>query len=143
MIRSAAACLLAVPALALAVPMANSAYAAPSTRVHATVDSADAHGEKISLTQEGDAVGNLDLKVCSNTSATAIVCAGRGTVLGLGPGRVRIRWHCPVGRACEGHAEGTLKNNGSTLALLHVKATVAKVESEGSTFRIAVEPVGE
>jgi hypothetical protein len=142
MLRSAAVCLLAVPALTLA-PVAEGAYAAPSTRVHATVDSADAHGEKISLTQEGDAVGNLDLKVCSNTSATAIVCVGRGTVLGLGPARVRIRWHCPVGKTCEGHAEGTLKNHGSTLALLHVKATVAKVESEGSTFRIAVEPVGE
>jgi len=131
--------LLAVPALALA----SSAYAAPSTTVHATVDKAGARGEKISLTSEGQYAGSLSLKVCTNTSATAIVCAGRGTVLGLGPAKVRIRWHCPVGRACEGHGEGTLKSHGSTLALLHVKATVVKVESEGATFRIAVEPVPE
>jgi len=137
--RFALAMLLAVPALALA----SSAYAAPSTTVHATVDKAGARGEKISLTSDGQDAGSLSLKVCTNTSATAIVCAGRGTVLGLGPAKVRIRWHCPVGRACEGHGEGTLKSHGSTLALLHVKATVVKVESEGATFRIAVEPVPE
>ena len=139
MLRSAAVTLLAVPALALA----SSAYAAPSTTVHATVDKAGAHGEKISLTAEGADVGKLSLKVCTNTSATAIVCTGTGTVFGVGPGHVRIQWKCPVGRTCAGHAEGTIKNNGSTLFLLHVKATVAKVQSEGSTFRIQVEPIPE
>ena len=139
MLRSATAMLLAVPALALA----SSAYAAPSTTVHATVDRAGARGEKISLTSEGTAAGKLSLEVCTNASPTAIVCSGTGTVLGLGPGKVRLRWHCPVGRTCEGHGEGTLKSHGSTLALLHVKATVVKVESVGATFRIAVEPVPE
>ena len=139
MLRSATAMLLAVPALALA----SSAYAAPSTTVHATVDRAGARGEKISLTSEGAAAGKLSLEVCTNASATAIVCSGTGTALGLGPGKVRLRWHCPVGRTCEGHGEGTLKSHGSTLALLHVKATVVKVESVGATFRIAVEPVPE
>ena len=139
MLRSAAATLVAVPALVLA----SSAYAAPSTTVHATVDKAGAHGEKISLTSSSGDAGSLSLKVCVNASPTAIVCSGTGTVLGLGPGKVRLRWHCPVGRTCQGHGEGTLKHHGSTLALLHVKATVVKVESEGATFRSAVEPVPE
>jgi hypothetical protein len=139
MIRSATATLLVVPALVLA----SSAYAAPSSTVQATVASSGPSGQKINLAQDGASAGHINLKQCTNTSATAIVCTGTGTVLGLGPAKVRIRWHCPVGKSCAGHAEGTLKNHGSTLALLHVKATVAKVQSEGSTFRIGVELVGE
>jgi hypothetical protein len=139
--RSAAVSLLAVPALALG----SGAYAAPSptSAVWATVASSGPQGQDLTLTQDRSPAGAIHLKPFVNTSATAFVCAGSGTVLGLGPGKVRIRWHCPVGRACEGHAEGTLKSNGSTLALLHVKATVAKVQSKGSTFKIGVELIGE
>jgi hypothetical protein len=134
-----AVAVLGVPALALG----SSASASPSSTVHATVDKANRHGEKISLTQDGAAAGHLELKLCANTSATAVTCSGTGTVQGLGPGKVRLHWHCPVGRPCEGHGEGTLKHKGSLLALLHVKATVVKVESAGATFRIGVELVGE
>jgi hypothetical protein len=138
MLRTAVATLLAVPALALS----GSAYATTTDVVTADVHSSGPSGEKIPLTLGVKAAGLLKISSCANASPTAFVCKGTGTVKDLS-GKVKIRWRCPVNKSCAKTAEGTLKNHGSTLALLHVKASVETFQTRGSTFSIEVEYVGE
>jgi hypothetical protein len=138
MLRSAAVTLIAAAALAL--PAA--AHAASPTTLGAHVDTHGAKGTKISLVEGSHSRGELTITRCVNTSPTAFVCKGTGTVFEL-TGKVRIRWSCPVDRSCARKAEGTLKGHGSLLGLLHVKASVETFQTRGSQFGIVWEPTGE
>jgi hypothetical protein len=139
MLRTVVVTLLAVPALALPAV----AYAASPTTLLASVGTHGPHGTKISLEEGTHSRGELTITRCANTSPTAFVCKGTGTVFELGPAKVRIRWSCPVDKPCAKKAEGTLKNHGSLLGLLHVKATVQTFQTRGSQFSIEWEPTGE
>jgi hypothetical protein len=143
MLRSAAVTLLVVPVLALS----TTAYAASPTTLFAEVTKHGPKGTTIGLTEGTRSAGSLKITRCANTSPTAFVCTGTGTVIigdvAYGPAKVRVRWKCPVDKSCAKSAEGTLKNHGSTLALLHVRTTVAKFQKRDSTFGIDVELVGE
>jgi hypothetical protein len=139
MLRTVVVSLLAVPALAL--PAA--AYAASPTTLSASVGTHGPNGTKISLVEGSHSRGGLTITQCANTSPTAFVCKGTGTVFDLGPAKVKIRWKCPVDKSCAKSAEGTLKNHGSLLGLLHVKASVQTFQTRGSQFGIVWEPTGE
>ena len=143
MLRSAVVTLLAVPALALS----TSAYAASPTTVFAEVTNHGPKGTTISLTEGVKSAGALKIIQCANTSPTAFVCRGTGTVVigdvSYGPAKVRIRWKCPVDKPCAKSAQGTLKNKGNLLALLHVRTRAATFQMRGSSFGIDVELVGE
>jgi hypothetical protein len=141
MLRTALAGLLAVPA---ALAVAPPSLASPTDyAVSAHVDESGPRGQEISLSRGGQDAGHLTLTRCANGSQTSFFCAGTGTVSGLGPAKVRIRWRCPIDGPCQGRGEGTLKNHGNTLALLHVRASVPRVQDQGATFRIRVELVPE
>jgi hypothetical protein len=141
-LRTSATTVLAASAAPLLL-LASSAVAAPTETLHAGVTSSGPQGERISLAHGGRSAGTLAISGCANTSPTAFVCKGTGTVLGLGPAAVRIRWRCPVDRPCQDHAEGALKNNGSLLLLLHVEATVAEFQQKGASFTVRAEQIGE
>jgi len=134
MIRTAVVTLLAVPALAL--PAA--AHAAAPTTLQADVGTKG----RISLVEGVKTRGEITITSCANTSPTAFVCKGTGTIFEL-TGKVTVRWKCPVDKACAKKGEGTLKSHRSTLALLHVKASVQTFQTRGSQFALVYEPVGE
>jgi hypothetical protein len=143
MLRSAVVTLLVVPVLALS----TTAYAASPTTLFAEVSKHGPKGTTIGLTEGVRSAGDLKITSCANTSPTAFVCKGTGTVIlgdvSYGPAKVRIRWKCPVGKSCAKSAQGTLKNKGNLLALLHVRTTVAKFQTRGESFGIDVQLVGE
>jgi hypothetical protein len=134
MLRSAVITLLAVPALAL--PAA--AHAAVPTTLQADVGTKG----RISLVEGVKARGEIKIVSCANTSPTAFVCKGTGTIFEL-TGKVVVRWKCPADKPCAKKAEGTLKSHRSTLALLHVKASVPTFQTRGSQFALVFDPVGE
>jgi hypothetical protein len=143
MLRSAVITLLVAPVLALS----TTAYAASPTTLFAEVTKHGPKGTTITLTEGVRPAGSFKITRCAKTSPTAFVCSGTGTVIigdvSYGPAKVRVRWKCPVGKPCAKKAEGTLKNNGSTLALLHVRTTVGTFQTRDSAFGIDVELVGE
>jgi hypothetical protein len=134
MVRTAVATLLAVSALALP----TAAQAASPTTLHAEVGTKG----RISLTEGVKPRGEITITRCANTSPTAFVCKGTGTIFEL-TGKVKVRWKCPVDKPCAKTAEGTLKSHRSTLALLHVKASVPTFQTRGSQFALVFDPVGE
>jgi hypothetical protein len=134
MLRTVVVTLLAVPALALPAV----AQAAVPTTLQADVGTKG----RISLVEGVKTRGEIAITSCANTSPTAFVCKGTGTIFEL-TGKVKVRWKCPVGKPCAKKAEGTLKSHRNTLALLHVKASVPTFQTRGSQFAIVFEPVGE
>ena len=143
MVRSAVAALLVVPALAFS----TAAHAAANTTLFAEVTKHGPKGTTVGLTEGVRSAGSLKITRCANTSPTAFVCSGTGTVIigdvSYGPARVRIRWSCPVHKSCAKTAQGTLKNKGNLLALLHVRTTVDKFQKRGESFGVDVELAGE
>lgn len=136
--RTALAILLAVPALALA----PSAQAVTPTTLLATVGPHKPGGTRITLDEGAHTRGELVITRCANTSPTAFVCTGTGTVFEL-TGKLKVRWHCPVDKPCAKKGEGTLKNHGSLLGLLHVNAGVPTFQKQAAQFGIVWEPTGE
>jgi len=147
MVRSAVAALLAALLVVPALAFSTAAHAAATTTLFAEVTKHGPKGTTVGLTEGVRSAGSLKITRCANTSPTAFVCSGTGTVVigevSYGPAKVRIRWSCPVGKSCGKSAEGVLKNKGNVLALLHVRTTVGKFQTRGSTFGVDVELVGE
>jgi len=142
MIRSAtiAAALVAASVLG----SAPGALAAPTETLTATVTSAGPQGYRLKLTEGTESAGQVNLTECGEGSAVSYYCAGTAKIPSLhAEGRVRIRWHCPPDKACGGTATGLVKNNGNVLATLTVKATVKKLQTEGSTFTVVAEMTPE
>jgi hypothetical protein len=123
---------------------APGALAAPTETLKATVTAAGPQGYRLKLTEGTESAGQLNLTECGEGSAVSYYCAGTATIPSLhAEGRVRIRWHCPPDKACAGTATGLVKNHGSVLATLTVKATVKKLQTEGATFTVIAEMTPE
>jgi hypothetical protein len=142
MVRKAVLILLAVPALLLP----SAAYAG-TTVLFAEVTKHGSKGTTVTLEEGVEPAGSLEIKSCANTSPTAFVCKGTGTVtvegVTYGPARVRVRWSCPVHKSCAKKAEGTVRKRGNLLLLLHVRASVDAFQTRGSSFGVDVETIGE
>jgi hypothetical protein len=131
-------------AAAAVLGSAPGALAAPTETLTATVTSAGPQGYKLKLSEGDESAGQLNLTMCGEGSAVSYYCSGTAKIPSLhANGRVRIRWHCPPGKACAGTAHGLVKNNGTVLATLTVKATVKKLQTEGSTFTVMAEMTPE
>ena len=123
---------------------APGALAAPTETLKATVTFAGPQGYRLKLTEGTESAGQLNLTECGEGSAVSYYCAGIARIPGLhAEGRVRLRWHCPPDRACAGTARGLVKNNGSVLATLVVKATVQRLQTRGATFTVVAEMTPE
>jgi hypothetical protein len=115
----------------------QAAAAEPSETLQATVTAAGPQGYRLRLSEGSDPAGQLTLTECGSGSATSYFCSGAAKIPGVhAVGRVRIRWQCFADETCAGSATGLVKNNGTVLATLTVKATVKRLQTEGARFTV-------
>jgi hypothetical protein len=120
------------------------AFASPTETLTATVSSSAPQRYVLKLTEGTRSAGQLTLTECGEGSAVSYYCAGTARIPGLyAEGRVRLRWHCPPGRACSGTATGLVRNNGNVLVTLTVEATVKRLQTKGTTFPVTAQMTPE